>query len=55
MGKKLTNNELNQKSKETFASLYNKTIERENFLKSKGYNIISIWEDDYLKQIKNNK
>lgn len=47
--------ELNQKSKETFASLYNKTIERENFLKSKGYNIITIWEDDYLKQIKNNK
>lgn len=47
--------ELNYKAKETFVDLYNKTINRENFLKSLGYNLVSIWEDDYLKQYKNKK
>jgi len=29
--------------------LFRKTIERENYLKSLGYKIISIWESEYKK------
>lgn len=33
-----------------FGRLYEKTIEREEILKKNGYNIISIWESDFIKQ-----
>lgn len=49
---KVYKNSINIRSKETFSDLYEKTIKREEFLKAKGYNIISIWEYDYLKQMK---
>jgi very-short-patch-repair endonuclease len=29
-----------------------KTMRREEFLKKQGYNLITIWEDDYIKQMK---
>jgi hypothetical protein len=38
-----------------FGELYKKTIEREDKLKSLGYKIVSIWEDDYKKYIKNDR
>jgi hypothetical protein len=44
--------DLNNHSNTKFSDLYKNTIKREEFLKSKGYNIISIWEYDYIKQIK---
>lgn len=50
--RKYKDGEYNLKNNIKFSELYKKTIEREEFLKSKGYNIISIWEDEF---IKNNK
>jgi hypothetical protein len=47
---KTYNSNINQKSKVSFSELYQNTINREKFLISKGYNIISIWEDDFIKQ-----
>lgn len=38
-----------------FGDLYQKTIERENTLKSKGYEIITIWESDFKKYLKENE
>jgi hypothetical protein len=43
---------INTKNKLSFSELYKKTMDREFFLKSKGYNIISIWEDEFIKQNK---
>jgi len=44
-------NDFNHKSKKTFGELYLKTINREMCIKNAGYNIIHIWELDYLKLI----
>lgn len=38
----------NNKSKISFSDLYDKTIKREDFLKQKGYNLITIWEKDFI-------
>ena len=46
---------INSRLNVSYEDLYKLTIEREKFLKQKGFNLISIWEDDYIKQIKNNK
>lgn len=45
-------NEINKVSKKTFGELYNKTLEKEKFLKENGYNVIGIWESDWKKTIK---
>ena len=39
--------DINKLTKKSFGELYDKTIERENVLKNQGYNLISIWENDY--------
>ena len=44
------NSDINMKSKTLFSELYQNTINRERYLISKGFNIISIWEDDFIKQ-----
>lgn len=44
----------NSKNNISYEDLYKRTIERENFLKQNGFNIITIWEDDYIKQNKKN-
>jgi len=36
----------------TYGELYNKTIEREKMFKKLGYNVVSIWENDFKKQLK---
>lgn len=43
----------NRMTKCTFGELYQKTLDREQFLQSKGYNIISIWEFEFRKGINN--
>lgn len=43
-------NNINKKTNKTFGELYNNTINRENILKSGGYQFISIWEND-LKEL----
>jgi hypothetical protein len=46
--------DLNKRNNKTFGYLYEYTINREKILKSLGYNIISIWENDHKKQLKEN-
>ena len=42
-------NEMNKSIKKTFGYLYGKTINKEKILIKAGYNIISIWENDWNK------
>lgn len=42
---------INAKCKLTFGELYEKTIDRVNFMESAGYKVISIWESDFKKQL----
>lgn len=44
-------NDYNLVSKKTFGELYKKTIDKEKHLVKCGYNVISIWESDFNKQI----
>jgi hypothetical protein len=39
--------DINLANKRSFGDLYHATIEREELLKSAGYNLITIWESDY--------
>ena len=41
---------INSNNGKTFGELYLKTLEKENKLKELGYNVVSIWESDYLKE-----
>jgi len=45
--KKFNPEDVNAANKKTFGELYNKTLEKEQILKSAGYNVISIWEADF--------
>lgn len=38
----------------TFGELYQRTLDRENNLKNLGYNITTIWENDYVRNTKKN-
>ncbi len=40
---------INQVNYKTMGDLYQKTIERENIIKSLGYNLVTIWENDWNK------
>jgi hypothetical protein len=40
-------NDLNKVLNKTFGELYKKTINREKYLIKKGYNVVSIWENDF--------
>ncbi len=44
---------INPRSKSTFGELYAKTLEKENILKTNGYQIISIWENEWNKEMDN--
>jgi hypothetical protein len=44
---KFNRDEINTVCKKTYGELYDKTMEREAFIKSKGFNLITIWEDDF--------
>ena len=50
-------NQFNKLNKITFKDLHLKTMDREEFIKSHGYNIVSIWESEWseLKKILNEK
>lgn len=49
---KYDENDINPVNGLTFGQLYEKTIEREKYLESIGYTIVSIWESDFKKIIK---
>lgn len=36
------------RSKKTYGELYQKTLDKEITLKEAGYNVMSIWESDFL-------
>ena len=40
-------NDINPLNKKTFGELYRNTINREKYLIKRGYNVISIWENDF--------
>lgn len=48
-------NTINKKLNVSFQELYNKTIEKINLMKSLGYNIVYIWENDWRKGVKSVK
>ena len=39
----------------TFGKLYNKTLKREEFIKTQGYNLVVIWENDWSNLIKSTR
>lgn len=48
---KYASRDTNKQSNKTFGKLHKDTIKRESIFKLAGYNIISIWESDFLKLI----
>lgn len=52
---KYNHSKINNVSKKTFGELYQNTLNKEHLLKEAGYNVISIWESDWNKQMKENK
>lgn len=48
-------NDFNEISKKSFGDLYNSTINREELIKSFGFNLITIWENDWDKKCYLNK
>ena len=42
-------NEIHPLTKKSFGELYNNTVQKENIIKSNGYNLITIWESEYNK------
>ena len=49
--KKFPSDEYNHSTKCTMGTLFNKTIHKENVIKNLGYNLVSIWELDYLNSL----
>lgn len=52
---KYKSNVLNKVTGKTMGELYNQTMDRIKVLKESGYNVIYIWENDYMASIKENK
>jgi hypothetical protein len=47
--------EINKHNKKTFGELYDKTIKRQELIKKAGYNLVVMWEFDWLKTNKRQK
>jgi hypothetical protein len=47
--KKYNSNCINKKNGKTFGELYEKTLKREQQIKDMGFNLITIWESDWIK------
>jgi hypothetical protein len=47
-------NDYNSLLKKTYGELYDKTIQRNNLIIKLGYNLVIIWESDFIKLEKNN-
>lgn len=43
--------EINKSTKTTFGELYQRTIEKEKMLKQMGFNVVSVWEKDWMKSV----
>lgn len=42
--------DINPLCKISYGALYNTTMKREKILRDKGYNIVTIWENEYIKK-----
>ena len=49
---KFAANDLHPVRKKTFGEVYKNTLKKENSIKKAGYNLVSIWESDFKKQLK---
>jgi hypothetical protein len=47
--KKFNPEDINPKSKKTYGELYRNTLKKEEVIKSLGYNLVTIWESDWVK------
>ena len=47
--KKYNKDDMNQSSKKTFGELYDQTLKRENEIRALGYNLVVMWESDWLR------
>jgi hypothetical protein len=47
--KKFNKDDMNQSSKKTFGELYDQTLKRENEIRALGYNLVVMWESDWLR------
>ena len=47
--KKFNKDEINKSSKKTFGELYEQTLKRENEIRTLGYNLVVMWESDWLR------
>ncbi len=52
---KFKSDDMNPKNKKSYGALYKEWLEKERIIKLAGYNLITIWESDWLAQKKNNK
>lgn len=50
---KYNSDDVNPVNKIKYGDLYKRTIDRERYLKSLGYNVVSIWESEYKNEIEN--
>tara|TARA_R110000824_G_scaffold222785_3_gene410568 strand:+ start:2157 stop:4322 length:2166 start_codon:yes stop_codon:yes gene_type:complete len=49
---KYESEDINPKNGKTFGELYMKTVVKENVLKSMGFNVVSIWETEFDKEVR---
>ena len=47
--KKFNQHDMNKSSKKTFGELYEQTMKRENEIRALGYNLVVMWESDWLR------
>ena len=52
IGSNYESEDINPKNGKTFGELYMKTIVKENVLKSMGFNVVSIWESEFDKEVR---
>lgn len=45
---KFNPNDINQKTKKSFGELYNQTLQNDELIRNSGYNLVIMWESDYI-------
>jgi hypothetical protein len=46
---------VNRLTKETFGEAYRRTQEKNNLIREAGYNLVEMWEQDFVSAVKSNK
>jgi Zn finger protein HypA/HybF involved in hydrogenase expression len=45
---KFNPSDINAVTKKTFGEMYQETLQKENFIKSQGYNLVTMWESEFI-------